>query len=171
MTSVKSTIISDVRPTNVRTVDDDDAEKPNWDDDIDIDDIDPPTKTKSKAELKKKNKKEKKKNKKAEDVGVDVDEMDADLDAGADWDDWDDGEEWKGTEEERKRKVDAYMDEVVNNLGFSGIVGLFSLQTRIVFTCKPCRRPTCPRVFTTLLWLLKITGLRPRKSCLRRTQS
>jgi hypothetical protein len=171
MASVKSTVISDVYPTDVRTVDDGDAEKPNWDDDINIDDIDPPTKTKSKAELKKQNKKERKKNKKAED-GVDVDEMDADLDAGADWDDWDDGgDEWKGTEEERKRKVDAYMDEVVNKLGFSGIVSLLSLQTRIVFTYKHCRRPTCLRVFTTLLWLLKITGLRPRKSCLRRTQS
>ncbi|KAG8221253.1 KRI1-like family-domain-containing protein [Butyriboletus roseoflavus] len=112
-------------------VDDGDAEKPTWDDDIDIDDIVPPTNTKSKAELKKQKKKETKKNKKAdEDVGVDVDEMDADLDAGADRNDWDDdGEEWKGTEEERKRKVDAYMDEVVNRLGFSGIVSLSRLQT------------------------------------------
>ena len=56
--------------------------------------------------------------------------MDADLDAGAGWDD--DDEEWRGTEEERKRKVDAYMDEVVNKLGFSGIVSGFSLRTNRV---------------------------------------
>ena len=76
--------------------------------------------------------------------------MNADLDVDAGWDDYD-GEEWRGTEEERKRKVDAYMDEVVNKLGFSGIVSLFSLQMRIVFTCKPCRRPPWLRIFVTLL--------------------
>ena len=76
--------------------------------------------------------------------------MNADLDVGAGLDDYD-SEEWRVTEEERKRKVDAYMGEVVNRLGFGGIVNLLSLQTRIVFTCKPCRRPTCLRVFVTLL--------------------
>ncbi|KAN0081344.1 KRI1-like family C-terminal domain containing protein [Tylopilus felleus] len=112
-------------------VDDGDAEKPVWEDDIDIDDIDPPTNIKSKSELKKQKKKEKKKNKKAdEDDGVDVNEMDADLDAGAGWDD--DDEEWRGTEEERKRKVDAYMDEVVNKLGFSGITS--HMPTRFHYT-------------------------------------
>jgi hypothetical protein len=36
---------------------------------------------------------------------VDVDETDADLDVGGGWDDWDDdGEEWRGAEEERKPK-------------------------------------------------------------------
>ncbi|KAF8554912.1 hypothetical protein OG21DRAFT_1508303 [Imleria badia] len=110
---------------------DGDAEKPIWDDDIGIDDIDPPTNTKSKTELKQQKKKEKKKEKKAdEDVGVDVNEMDADLDAGADWDNND--EEWRGTEEERKRKVDAYMDEVVNKLGFSGITS--HMPTRFHYT-------------------------------------
>lgn len=116
-------------------VDDVDAKKPTWDDDINIDDIDPPANPKSKAELKKQKKKEKKKA--DDDVGVDVDEMDADLDtgAGAGWDDWDeDGEGWKGTEEERKHKVDAYMDEVVNRLGFGGIVSLFSLQMDSIHT-------------------------------------
>ena len=54
------------------------------------------------------------------------------------------------------------MDEVVNRFGFSGIVSLLSLQARIVFTRKPCRRPTCLRVFTTLLWLPEFTALRPR---------
>ena len=170
MVSVKLIIISNVHPTDARTVDDGGAEKPIWDEDINIDDIDPPTTAKSKAELKEQNKKEKKKTKKVdEDVGVDVDEMDADLDAGAGWDG--DGEEWRGTEEERKRKVDAYMDEVVNKLGFSGIVSPLSLQTWIVFTRKSCRRPTCLRVFITPLWLLKITALHPRKFSLRRTRS
>ena len=142
MISVKPTI-SKVHPTNPRVGDDGDAEKPIWDDDINIDDIDPPTNTKSKAELKKQKKKEKKKEKKVdEDVGVDVDEMDADLDAGVGWDDHD--EEWRGTEEERRRKVDAYMDEVVNRLGFSGIVSLFSLQTRHVHmsTLQTSHMPT-----------------------------
>ncbi|KAF9219815.1 hypothetical protein BS17DRAFT_821454 [Gyrodon lividus] len=108
-------------------VDNADMEKPTWDDDIDIDDIAPPAKTKSKAELKKEKKKEKKRSKKGredgddqdEDIGVDADKMDADVDGG--WDEWDDGEEWMGTEEQRKSKVDAYMDEVVSRLGFSGI--------------------------------------------------
>ncbi|KAI9568797.1 Krr1-domain-containing protein [Boletus coccyginus] len=107
-----------------------DAEKPIWDDDININDIAPLTKSKSKAELKRQRKKEKKNKNVDEDVGVDVNEMDADLGAGADWGDEDDDEgEWRGTEEERKRKVDAYMDEVVNRLGFSGIVSLLGLRT------------------------------------------
>lgn len=129
--SVKTSIVIGIHLTDVCIVDDGDAEKPIWDNDINIDDIDPPTNTKSKAEQKKQKKKEKKRNKKAdEDVGVDMDDMDADLDAGAGWDEWDDDEEeWRGTEEERKRKVDAYMDEVVNRLGFSGIVSLLNLQT------------------------------------------
>lgn len=142
----KVNIIIDVHPTKVRIVDDTDAEKPIWDEDINIDDIDPPTNTKSKEELKKQKKKEKKRNKKAdEDIGVDVHEMDADLDTGAGWDDWDDdGEEWKGTEEERKRKVDAYMDEVVNRLGFSGIVSLLGLQMDIIHmkTLQTSHMPT-----------------------------
>ena len=126
-TPVKKIVIIDAHLTDVCITDDGDAEKPVWEDDIDIDDIVPPGNTKSKAELKKERKKErKKKNKQAEEgAGVDEDEMDAD----ADWDDWnDDDEEWRGTEEERKRKVDAYMDEVVNRLGFSGIVSLPSLS-------------------------------------------
>lgn len=127
MTLVKPTVISHVYSTDARIADDDNVEKPTWADDINVDDIDPPKNTKSKAELKKQRKKEKKKNKEVdEDIGVDVDEMDADLDAGGDWND--EGEEWRGTEEERKRKVDAYMDEVVNRLGFSGIVSRFGLQ-------------------------------------------
>ncbi|KAG9312147.1 KRI1-like family-domain-containing protein [Chiua virens] len=117
-------------------VDGDDTEKPTWDDDIDINNIDPSTNTKSKAELKKQKKKAKKKNKdEDEDAGVDEDEMDADLDAGTGWDDWADEEEWRGTEAERQRKVDAYMDEVVNRLGFSGITS--HIPTRFHYTSTP----------------------------------
>ncbi|KAF8841697.1 hypothetical protein BDN67DRAFT_966770 [Paxillus ammoniavirescens] len=119
-------------------VDDADIEKPTWEDDIDIDNIVPPAGIKSKAELKKEKKKEKKKDRKGrddgddqvEDLGVDADEMDADVHGG--WNEWDDGEEWEGTEEERKRKVDAYMDEVVNRLGFSGISS--HMPTRFHYT-------------------------------------
>ncbi|KAF9243196.1 KRI1-like family C-terminal-domain-containing protein [Melanogaster broomeanus] len=115
-----------------------DMEKPTWEDDIDIDDIVPSANTNSKAELKKKKKKEKKKEKKGrgdsgdqdEDIGVDVDEMDVDVDGG--WDEGDDGGDWEGTEEERKRKVAAYMDEVVNRLGFSGITS--HIPTRFHYT-------------------------------------
>jgi len=165
-------IISDVHSTDVHIADDGDAEKPLWDDEINTDDIVPPTNTKSKAELKRQKKKEKKKNKNAdEDIGVDVNEMDADLGAGADWGDEDvDEEEWRGTEEERKRKVDAYMDEVVNRLGFSGVVSLFCLRT-FTFTSKIYRPPTCLRVSTTSLWLPKTMASRLRKSYLRRTRS
>lgn len=100
--SVKTAIVTDFHLTDIiYIVSDADAEKPIWDDDINIDDIEPPTNTKSKVELKKQKKKEKKKSKNAdEDVGVDVDEMDADLDTGTGWDDWNEHEEWKGTEEE-----------------------------------------------------------------------
>ena len=79
-----------------------DDEKPTWDDDIDIGDIVP-------EEGESSSKKKKKKKKKAEerDVdGVDVDEMDADVVRTMD------EEEWDGTEEMRKAKLDEYMDEL-----------------------------------------------------------
>ncbi|KIJ66021.1 hypothetical protein HYDPIDRAFT_110144 [Hydnomerulius pinastri MD-312] len=114
---------------------DGDMEKPTWDDDIDIDDIVPS----AKADSKKQKKKEKKKAKKGhdsdnDDAAVDIDDMDADADGGWNGDDgeWDDDDEWKGTEEERKRKVDAYMDEVVNRLGFNDITA--HMPTRFHYT-------------------------------------
>ncbi|KAI6115988.1 KRI1-like family C-terminal-domain-containing protein [Pisolithus sp. B1] len=104
--------------------DDVDAGKPTWDDDVDIDDIMPPSGSMSKEELKKIKKRERKKAKRkgddsGVDDGVDMDAMDADADGG----DLEvaDGEEWDGTEEMRKRKVDQYMEEVVNRLGFNDI--------------------------------------------------
>ena len=60
---------------------------------------------------------------------MNVDEMDAD----AVQEDWNDDDEWRGTEEERKRKVDAYMDEVMNRLGFSGIVSLLNLLSGSIY--------------------------------------
>ncbi|KAI6131261.1 KRI1-like family C-terminal-domain-containing protein [Pisolithus croceorrhizus] len=104
--------------------DDVDAEKPTWEDDIDIDDIMPPSGSISKEVLKKIKKRERKKAKRKGDDsdvddGVDMDAMDADVDGG-DLEEAD-REEWDGTEEMRKRKVDQYMEDVVNRLGFNDI--------------------------------------------------
>jgi protein KRI1 len=83
-----------------------DVEKPVWDDDIDIDDIiGNSTNTAEKNSKKKKKKKED--GKKATEDGVDIDDMDADITKTYDPD-----EEWDGTEEMRKRKLDEYMDEI-----------------------------------------------------------
>ena len=109
-----------------------DLEKPGWDDDINVDDIVPSQSKPPKEELKKLKKKDKKKRKKEEDRweedGVAVDAMDVDAEDGG-WEededeDEDEDEEWDGTEEMRKRKVEKYMDEVANRLGFNDIVRL-----------------------------------------------
>ena len=106
----------------------DDDGKPVWEDDIDIGDIpmseDDASPAKSKRELKKekkkKEKKEKKKKKKkgedGDEGGVDVDFMDADVER-------EEEEEWDGTEEMRKRKLDEYMDEIYG-LDFNDLVCL-----------------------------------------------
>lgn len=84
-------------------------EKPQWDDDIDIDDIIPREEEGLQTrggKAKKSKKKKKKENGDEIDDGVDVEEMDANvvhLRA--------DDEEWDGTEEMRKRKLEEYMDE------------------------------------------------------------
>ncbi|KAJ7503104.1 KRI1-like family C-terminal-domain-containing protein [Mycena galericulata] len=101
-----------------------DGEKPTWGDDVDIADI-VPEPSASKAEKKKK-KKKKKGADEEEDVGVDIDAMDADaIPAGGDDDEWD------GTEEMRKRKLDEWMDEVYA-LDFNDIVG--GMPTRFHYT-------------------------------------
>ena len=101
---------------------DDSDGKPRWDDDIDIGDIGLPDddavsyheeSSKSKGEKKKK-KKKKKKGDEDDDGAVDVDAMDAEVQQ--------DDEEWDGTEEMRKRKLNEYMDEVYG-LDFNDIVG------------------------------------------------
>ncbi|GLB37339.1 putative KRI1-like family protein [Lyophyllum shimeji] len=103
-----------------------DDEKPQWDDDIDIGDIPldediPPTSTTSK----KKKKKKKIDENEQDDVGVDVDVMDADVAKTVD------DEEWDGTEEMRKRKLDEYMDEIYA-LDFNDLVG--GMPTRFKYT-------------------------------------
>lgn len=94
--------------------------KPEWDDDIDIGDIyvsdgEEPFASSSKPKKKKEKKKKKKANEEEED-GVDVDVMDADVQRNDD-----DEEEWDGTEEMRKRKLDEYMDQIYG-LDFNDMV-------------------------------------------------
>ncbi|PCH35775.1 hypothetical protein WOLCODRAFT_126307 [Wolfiporia cocos MD-104 SS10] len=108
----------------------DDDEKPQWDDDINIDDIVPPEPEHEAAESKKKKKKKKKKDVEEggiDEGGVDVDEMDAEVQQYK----GDDDEEWDGTEEMRKRKLDEYMDEVYG-LEFNDMVG--DMPTRFRYT-------------------------------------
>ncbi|TRM68953.1 hypothetical protein BD626DRAFT_562773 [Schizophyllum amplum] len=111
-------------------------EKPVWDDDIDLgnipmsddDDVQP-------VPSNKKSKKKKKKNKggdpDAEADGVDIDAMDADAPP-PDYDDADN--EWDGTEEMRKRKLDEYMDELYG-LDFNDMVG--GMPTRFRYVAVP----------------------------------
>ena len=83
-------------------------EKPRWDVDIDMGDIlveHGAQETSKKQTMKKKQKEKKKKD--AIDEGVDVDAMDADIVLPGN-----DDEEWDGTEEMRKRKLDEYLDEI-----------------------------------------------------------
>lgn len=89
--------------------------KPTWDDDIDIGDIVQDIDSEAGAPSKKKKKKKKKDNDGHDDDGVDLDAMDADVVADNDDDEWD------GTEEMRKRKVEEYMDEVYG-LDFNDMV-------------------------------------------------
>lgn len=96
--------------------------KPEWDDDIDIGDIYMPEVEESLASSSKPSKKEKKKKKKKkaadeDEDGVNVDAMDADMQLN------DDEEEWDGTEEMRKRKLDEYMDQIYG-LDFNDMVRL-----------------------------------------------
>jgi protein KRI1 len=95
-----------------------DQEKPVWDDDVDIDDIIPPSQPpESSSSSKKKKKKKNKDEDKDNEGGVDIDAMDADVvpQYGGE-------EDWDGTEEMRKRKLDEYMDEVYG-LEFNDMVG------------------------------------------------
>jgi protein KRI1 len=106
-----------------------DQEKPIWDDDIDVDDIIPLSQPagNSLSSSKKKKKKKKGKHNDEDEGGVDIDAMDADVERTYD----DEEEEWDGTEEMRKRKLDEYMDEVYG-LEFNDMVGLF------LFTLREC---------------------------------
>lgn len=95
-------------------------DKPQWDNDIDIGDI-----VSEEEEMMSKKKQKKKKRKKGKepddgDAGVDVDAMDADVER------MNDDEEWDGTEEMRKRKLDEYMDEIYG-LDFNDMASRFEL--------------------------------------------
>lgn len=93
-----------------------DDEKPQWDDDIDVADIaDFISDNEEVASKKKKKKKKKKAEEDYNEGGVDVDQMDADVVVDID------DEEWDGTEEMRKKKLDEYMDELYN-LEFNDMV-------------------------------------------------
>ncbi|KAG8702227.1 hypothetical protein FRC08_003626 [Ceratobasidium sp. 394] len=100
----------------------DDGEKPTWDDEIDISDLVPST-SKAAADPSAKSGKKKKNKRKhddeAEDAGVDPDEMDADVERPVVPED---EEQWDGTEEMRKRKLDEYMDQIYD-LDFNDMVG------------------------------------------------
>ncbi|KAG8705566.1 hypothetical protein FRC09_002883 [Ceratobasidium sp. 395] len=100
----------------------DDGEKPAWDNDIDISDLVPSTSKSaidSSTKSGKKKKKKKKQDDETEDVGVDPDEMDAEIERPAVLED---EEEWDGTEDMRKRKLDEYMEQVYD-LDFNDMVG------------------------------------------------
>ncbi|KAI0628411.1 KRI1-like family C-terminal-domain-containing protein [Trametes polyzona] len=104
-----------------------DEEKPQWDDDIDIGDIVPPEEDADDGTKKKKKKKKKKKGEDdADEGGVDIDEMDADVERPPA-----DEEEWDGTEEMRKRKLEEYMDELYG-LDFNDVVA--GMPTRFKYT-------------------------------------
>lgn len=121
----------------------DPEDKPNWDDDIDIEDIVPDTEDQVMSNKKKKSKRKKDKAPFEEIEGVDVDAMDADIQRGSD------EEEWDGTEEMRKRKLDEYMDEIYG-LDFNDMV-----STPVCFRCREQmqifhRSETCPLDSSTL---------------------
>ena len=82
----------------------------------------------SKEEKKRKKKEKEKKKKQASgslEDGVDVDQMDADLIGGYGVDIDNEEEEWDGTEEMRKKKLDDYMEELYK-LEFNDLVSHLS---------------------------------------------
>ena len=93
-----------------------DEEKPEWADDIDISDI-VPAKTQKRD---RKRQRDKTKTDKAwqDDAAVNVEDMDADAEVPHHGND---DEEWDGTEEMRKRKLDQYMEELYE-LEFNDLV-------------------------------------------------
>jgi len=113
--------------------DEDDMEKPTWDNDIDIDDLgidlgldSNQLSVASSSKVEKKKKKKKKRDESEDEGGVDVDAMDANVEERRG-----EEEEWDGTEEMRKRKLDEYMDEVYK-LDFNDLVG--DIPTRFHYT-------------------------------------
>ncbi|KAF8608341.1 Krr1-domain-containing protein [Ceratobasidium sp. AG-I] len=101
----------------------DEDQKPSWNDDIDIGDIEPTMSTPAAGSSTEPGKKKKKKRKHDEgdgvENGVDPDEMDAEVEQPTTFED---EEEWDGTEEMRKRKLEEYMEEIYG-LDFNDMVG------------------------------------------------
>lgn len=117
--------------------------KPVWGDDIDLGDISLDDEAgpssfvsslpekKSKKQLKKEARKKAKATAAAAEDGVDIEMMDADALPEEDGNEFgEDGDEWDGTEEMRKRKLDEYMNELYG-LEFNDIV------RPIFFTSSP----------------------------------
>ncbi|EJD40330.1 hypothetical protein AURDEDRAFT_153563 [Auricularia subglabra TFB-10046 SS5] len=104
-----------------------DMEKPQWDDDIDIGDIVPGDAEPSSGKKKKQKKKKRKRDEDDDGAEEDV-QMDADDVA---WGELYGEEEWDGTEDMRKRKLDEYMRSL-DSMDFNDIVG--GLPTRFKYT-------------------------------------
>ncbi|KZS87753.1 Krr1-domain-containing protein [Sistotremastrum niveocremeum HHB9708] len=112
-----------------------DDDKPHWDDDISIDDI--VAEASSSQALSKSQKKKVKKRQRGKDnedgdeaAGVLTDEMDAEAEHEPDFD----ADDWDGTEEMRKKKLDEYMEKLYA-LEFNDLVG--DLPTRFKYTQAP----------------------------------
>ena len=103
-----------------------DEEKPTWDDDINIDDIAPPVASSSKQ----KSEKGRKKGKKSGDGGEDHEAGEGDEANEGDWE-WDD-EEWDGTEEMRKKKLQEYLDSL-SGLDFNDVASIACLRHDTTF--------------------------------------
>ena len=101
-----------------------DEEKPIWDEDINIDDIAPPVASSSKEEKKGKRRKTKEKNKSNEDGDYRLGDGDEAYGEGGEWDD----EEWDGTEEMRKKKLEKYMDSLLE-LEFNDMASAIRVQS------------------------------------------
>lgn len=125
--------------------------KPVWNDDIDVSDLVPSEKKSKKQKKKEERRKLKTAATAGDDDGVDIDAMDADATretfSGMDVDD----EEWDGTEEMRRRKLDEYMDELYG-MEFTDIVSIiidsvlvpFPFCFNLFLFCDcPGRSPTC----------------------------
>lgn len=138
-----------------------DADKPAWDDDIDIADIIPPEQT-----SKSKKKKKKKKDESLRDEGIDVDMMDADIEKP----NQEDEEEWDGTDEMRKRKLDEYLDEIYG-MEFNDMVRRVSSLLSVRTLSAVCRSEICRRASNTHRSCLSSTGSRLLKFSLRQMQS
>jgi len=106
-----------------------DEEKPTWDDDINIEDIVSPPPFPSKG----------KKSKKGRKKGKTTGDNDEDYGMGEGDETYGEGEEWDGTEEMRKKKLQEYMDSLLE-LEFNDVVSATRLQYDRVSPSSPIGR-------------------------------